>query len=205
MKLPPKRRGLGNPFGARCTTTAPVPASKPDLRKYPVPRRKPAPEGTTPGERLAFRSHLRVTRPDVTRWRTEHGVCDRDGDTVTYTGECQRAGCGSWFSVQRCPADVNARWPGFCSEDCREIHQATGARRRDRKFRAGETSGARRPKYREFDPSSMTILEAVDLAERIVCGPPRGVGLDRWATDRAYGLAADYLEAYERESASYRS
>jgi hypothetical protein len=205
MNLPPKRRGLGNPYGSRCTTTDPVPAAKPDLRKYPVPRRKPAPEGTTPAERMAYRVELRRNRPDVTYWRTEHGVCDRDGDTVTYTGACQREGCRAWFRVERTPADVNARWPSFCSQGCREIHEGTTARRRDRKLRSGGTDGSKRPKYREFNPEGMPIFDAVELAETIVKGPPNDKGWDRWASDKTYDAALAYLEEYERESASYRS
>lgn len=200
---PPSRRDLKNKYGAKATTTVPVPATKPDLRKYPKPRREPAPPETTPAERREFRSRLRTHRPHETKWRLNNGgVCDQVGDVVTATLPCEH--CGAWFSVQRSPASVRGRWPQYCTEDCREIHQAIRQRKQSRKVRSGGTSGAKKPRYTTFEPETMTVLAAHEYAETLVNGPPDG-RWDRWATPKALDLAAAHLEDYDRESESYAS
>ena len=200
-----KHRRLKNAYGSRGVTSEPRPATKPDLRRYRVRKYAGAPEDATGPERREYRVNLRRNRPNETRWRTEHGVCDRVGDVVTYTGECQR--CSRWFAVDRRPAQdggplVIGSWPEFCSDDCREIHQSTLNRRNARRRRAGETNGSKRPQYREFDPEGMRPEDAYTLAQRIV-DPPEGKG-DRWATPTATAAAWRYIEEFDAETEAWQ-
>jgi hypothetical protein len=162
--------------------------------------RKRAPADATPEQRKAYAVNRRLTKPDVARWRVKHGVCDQDGDVITATLQCQRDRCGAWYSVQRSPATVKGSWPRFCSQDCREGHQAIGRRRSSRKVRHGETSGAKKPVHSTFRPDTMPIYEAAELAETIVKGPGRFGRFDRWATGKVYEAAASYLDEYDRET-----
>ncbi|MHA6619668.1 hypothetical protein [Pseudonocardia sp. DLS-67] len=144
----------------------------------------------TSAERKRFAILARYNRPEHTRWRTTHGVCDRFGaDATVYTGECQRPGCRNWFCVERRPADVKARWPLYCSESCRYIAAGTKRRRNARKVRSGETSGKKRPLVHRFDPDKVELpyWAAMDIVQDKVTSTPT-----------AYWQASEYLEDIEK-------
>jgi hypothetical protein len=161
------------------------------MRKYPKKRKTVDPSTLTSAERKRFAILARYTRPEHTRWRVTHGVCDRFGADVTvYTGECQRPGCGKWFRVERRPADVKARWPLYCSETCREHVSGTKRRRNARKIRSGETSGKKRAQVHRFDPDKVELpyWAAMEIVQNKVT-----------ATPTAYWQASEYLDAIESE------
>jgi hypothetical protein len=171
------------------------------MRRYPASN-KPIPDQTF-AEAIAYASDRRRNRPEQTRWRDAHGVVDQDGDVKTFTGECQRGGCGKWFSVTRTPASVNARWPEFCSPRCQDIHNGIRDRKYAKKRRNGETPG-RSINYVHptFDP---TAPEAWSLAREITRkNPGAGKRYYRWCPPDVLAAAEAYLEqcaADDRERA----